>query len=176
MRVFGVFLTTTVNFSHSVWKLLCISVTVWLFWFIRISLFWFWCEGSTKAPIGGGDRNIGTNRALFCIGDADDCNIGVGIGPKGVNVAIFDVKGYRHIGHATSICTNPPADSAHLRRHLKWLAQPQHKFAISGDTSKQMQQQSPFFSRKKFIWWSVIFRQLFTDLSSLNGLLTLFKT
>ena len=67
----------------------------------------------------GGDRSVGTNRSLLVVGDGDGCWIGVGMGPGGVIVSIFDIKGCLHIGHATSTCTTPQSDSAHFLRHLK---------------------------------------------------------
>lgn len=108
-------------------------------------------EASAGSPIAGGDLNIGTNRSLEVIGEGDNCRFGVGIGPCGVIAAILEVKGCRHIGQAASVCFGSQADSAHFLMHLKWLADPQHKFAMSGDISRQIQQQSPFFVVKKFI-------------------------
>jgi hypothetical protein len=78
--------------------------------------------------MGGGDRNIGTNRSLFEIGDRIS-NIlaislfvfGVGIGPSGTVSVIFDANGCLQTGHpnSKSSCREPLPESDHFFKHLK---------------------------------------------------------
>lgn len=84
--------------------------------------------GLDEDDMGGGDRNIGTNRSLFEIGDRISNMLalslfvlGVGIGPSGTVSVIFDANGCLQTGHpnSTSSCREPLPESDHFFKHLK---------------------------------------------------------
>lgn len=78
--------------------------------------------------MGGGDRNIGTNRSLFKIGDRISNMLerklsvfGVGVGPSDTVPVIFDTNGCLQTGHpnSTSSCRDLLPESDHFFKHLK---------------------------------------------------------